>query len=49
MTQLYGDYMTPPPIEKQVTRHFHYYLNLKERLDPMEIKKRLDKGEHTVM
>lgn len=49
LTQLYGDYMTPPPIEKQVTRHFHYYLNLKERLDSVEIKKRLDKGERTVM
>lgn len=49
LTHLYGDYMTPPPPQKQVTRHYHYYLNLKERLDYTEIKNRLKKGEHTVI
>lgn len=29
---LYGDYMTPPPIQQQVSEHLHYYVNLKESL-----------------
>ena len=38
---IYGDYMTPPPVDQQVSNHsqdFHYYVNLDERLDIPEIK-----------
>lgn len=38
LTQLFGDYMTPPPIEKQVTHHSHYFLDLNHRLTLAEIK-----------
>lgn len=44
----YGDYMTPPPIEKQVSHHSHYYLNLKEKLSLEEVKRRIKKGEYIV-
>lgn len=30
LRHVYGDYMQLPPIEKRVTRHNHYYINLKE-------------------
>ena len=46
LTYVYGDYMTPPPVEKQVTPHFHYYCNLKERVSVKEAKRRLKKGIH---
>lgn len=36
---LYGDYMTPPPVEQRVTAHHHYYLNFDERKTLAEIKK----------
>ena len=41
LTLLYGDYMTPPPVDQQVSNHsqdFQYYVNLDERLDIPEIK-----------
>lgn len=37
LTCLYGDYMTPPPPEKQVSEHSHYYLNFDEGLSIEEI------------
>lgn len=46
LSQLFGDYMTPPPVDKQVLQHSHYYLNLKERLSKREIEIRLANGEH---
>ena len=49
LTALYGDYMTPPPLEKQISHHSHYYLNLKEGLSRAEIQDRLSKGEHLVI
>ncbi len=30
LTKLYGDYMTPPPKEKQITHHDYIYENLNE-------------------
>lgn len=44
----YGDYMTLPPIEKQISHHSHYYLNLKEKLNLDQIKDRIQQGEHLV-
>jgi len=38
LTCMYGDYMTPPPIEKQVSHHYQYYIDLDRRLTIEEIK-----------
>lgn len=35
---LYGDYMTPPPIEERQSHHLRYYINLEERKTIQEIK-----------
>lgn len=48
LKQVYGDYMTPPPAEKQVSHHSHYYCNLRERLTVKQVKERIKKGEHSV-
>lgn len=48
LTQIYGDYMTPPPAEKQISHHAQLYVNLKERLSIEEVKSRLAKGETRV-
>ncbi len=48
LTRLFGDYMTPPPVEQQVSHHFHYYLNLKEGLSLSQVKERISKGEKLV-
>lgn len=48
LSTCYGDYMTPPPIEKQVSHHSHYYLNLKERLSLDEVKERIKRCETLV-
>ena len=45
LTQIYGDYMTPPPISKCIPRHLPYYVNLKERLTLDEVKHRVKYGE----
>lgn len=45
LSQIYGDYMTPPPAEKQKTHHSQVYVNLKEGLEMDEVKSRLAKGE----
>lgn len=46
LTQVFGDYMTPPPIDKRVDTHgeSRFYINLKERLDIKEIERRVSKG-----
>lgn len=31
LTQLYGNYMVPPPVEKQVSHHYVAYMNLTKR------------------
>ena len=39
LSQMFGDYMTPPPIEKQVTHHSCFYIDLNKKLPIDEIKK----------
>ena len=48
LTQLYGDYMTPPPVEKRESKHDMLYVNLNEGLSISEVKKRMKKGETKV-
>lgn len=48
LTITYGDYMTLPPVEKRVTHHSHYYINLKEGLTLEQVKERIKNGEHIV-
>lgn len=47
LTLLYGDYMTPPPVDKQVSNgdHNRYYINLSEKLNFNEVKERVLGGE----
>lgn len=49
LVHLFGDYMTPPPVNKQVTHHSHYYLNLTQGINKEEVQQRLIKGENTVI
>ena len=39
LTRLYGDYMTPPPPEKQVVYHDHYFCDLHKRYSLEECKR----------
>lgn len=39
LTCLYGDYMTPPPADKQVSDHKHYYLDFDHAVTIEEIRK----------
>lgn len=41
LTRIYGNYMTPPPIEKQRTHHGRLYVNLDEGLSLSQVKQRL--------
>lgn len=49
LSKLFGDYMTPPPVEKQLSHHSHYYCNLKEHLTIEEVRERLKNGERYAM
>lgn len=44
----YGDYMTPPAVDKQLPHHGQYYVNLKEGLSIEEIEHRVNHGETRV-
>lgn len=44
----YGDYMTPPPVNKRISEHEKVYLNLKEKLTINDVRQRLKHGEHLV-
>lgn len=48
LSHLYGDYMVLPPLEKRVSMHPHFYLNLKEGLTLKDVERRIQKGEHLV-
>ena len=37
LTVMYGDYMKLPPIEKRITHHAHFYVNLLSKKDFAEI------------
>lgn len=39
LTKMYGDYMTPPPIEKRKSHHSHYFIDLSRRYTLEEIRK----------
>lgn len=39
LKNMFGDYMTPPPIEKQVTHHNLYFIDLDKRWDIKDIMK----------
>ena len=50
LTMVYGDYMTPPPVNKRVLTHEgeRYYCNLEEGLTLAQVKQRIMKGEKLV-
>lgn len=48
LEQCYGDYMILPPLEKRISAHTHYYLNLKESLSIQEVMNRISTGEYLV-
>ena len=39
LSGIYHDYMQLPPVEKRVSHHYHYYLNLDRHLTIEQIKK----------
>lgn len=39
LTHCYGNYMEPPPVEKRVTQHYHYFVDLDKRLSVEDIRK----------
>lgn len=43
MTQMYGDYMTPPAVIPETT-HSQFYVNLKEHIELTEVYKRVSLG-----
>lgn len=48
LSKMYGNYMELPPIEKRISHHEQYYLNLKERITLEEAQKRIACGERFV-
>lgn len=38
LTLLYGDYMSPPPPDKRVSQHFHYFVDLDHRVSIEEAR-----------
>ena len=45
LKSVFGDYMQLPPVEKRISDHKKYYVNLKEGLTLEETKKRIKRGE----
>jgi len=41
LTQMYGDYMVPPPLEKRTSHHHVAYINLNSRLTIEEVMERI--------
>lgn len=48
LTNVYGDYMTPPPLEKRILLHSYFYLNLNKRITIEEIFS-IIKSNHNTM
>ena len=46
LSMQYGDYMTPPPIEKQVSNHNHLLVDFDRRLSKEEISERFKQDNH---
>lgn len=38
LSNVYGDYMKFPPVEKRASHHYHYYLNMDKHLDLEKIR-----------
>ena len=51
LTLMYGNYMTPPPVEKRELTHtdMRYYLNLTKRVSISQAKEAVSKGIRTVI
>lgn len=45
LTNVYGDYMKYPPIEKRVSHHYHYYLNMDNSMTLDEVRQKLKNKE----
>ncbi len=43
LSQMFGDYMSLPPVEERVSHHYHYFLDLERRWTLDEIKSYLSK------
>ena len=43
LTNVYGDYMKFPPVEKRVSHHYHYYLNMDRGMSIDEVREELRK------
>lgn len=41
LTNVYGDYMQFPPVDKRVSHHYHYYLNMDKSMTLNEVRKEL--------
>ena len=48
LKRVFGDYMTPPPVEKRVSHHYHYFIDLTRRWNVEDVLK-LDLGEQDVV
>ena len=46
LTYAYGDYMTPPPPEKQVMTHTPYYVNIERRLSKKQVRNSIKTKEY---
>lgn len=43
LTNVYGNYMQFPPVDKRVSHHYHYYLNMDKGMSIDEVKEELKK------
>ena len=44
LRRVYGDYMTPPPPEKQVSNHSVYFMDVRNRLSKKQIEEIIKRG-----
>ena len=45
LTRVYGDYMTPPPVDQRVSNHGYYFLDFDKHYTLEEVKKILAEKE----